>query len=75
MGADGNVTLLSAKSSMYKVKKTKTYGELDHLVIYNTPKTIRVPNTGSVKSVLEFLGGVALVGAGGYFVYRRYKRA
>ena len=75
MGADGNVTLLSAKSSMYKVKKTKTYGELDHLVIYNTPKAIRVPNTGSVKSVLEFLGGVALVGAGGYFVYRRYKRA
>lgn len=72
--ADGNVKILSAKSNMYKVKKTKDYGEYDHLIVYNTPKVIKAPKTGSVKSVLEVLGGILLIGSGGYFVYYRSKK-
>ncbi|MGM9878831.1 MAG: dockerin type I domain-containing protein [Bacilli bacterium] len=75
VGTDGNVTLLSAKSNLYKVKKTKTYGELDHLIIYNEPKTINAPNTGSVVSFIEILSGIALISVGGYVIYRKYKKA
>lgn len=75
VGTDGNVKLLSASSSLYKLKKTKTYGELDHLVIYNELKTINAPNTGSVISFIEIFSGVALVGIGGYVLYRKYKKA
>lgn len=74
VGTDGNVKLLSASSNLYKLKKTKTYGELDHLVIYNELKTINVPNTGSVMSFIEIFSGVALVGIGGYILYRKYKK-
>ena len=75
VGTDGNVKLLSASSNLYKLKKTKTYGELDHLVIYNELKTINAPNTGSVISFIEIFSGVALVGIGGYVLYRKYKKA
>lgn len=74
VGTDGNVKLLSASSNLYKLKKTKTYGELDHLVIYNELKTINAPNTGSVISFIEIFSGVALVGIGGYVLYRKYKK-
>lgn len=74
VGTDGNVKLLSASSNLYKLKKTKTYGELDHLVIYNELKTINAPNTGSVMSFIEIFSGVALVGIGGYVLYRKYKK-
>lgn len=75
INTDGNTKILSAKSSMYKVTNSNKYNEYDHLVIYNSPEIIKVPDTGSIKAVLGVISGIALIGTGGYFYYRKYKKA
>ena len=75
VGTDGNIELLSAKSNMYKLVKSKEENDndLDHLIIYNNLKRVAVPNTGSTIAFLSIIGGAALIGGGGYAMYRRYK--
>ena len=38
-------------------------------------QTVRVPNTASQVAIAGLVAGTALVGAGGYLIYRRYKNA
>jgi len=72
---DGNIKLISAKSNLYKLEKSKEKDDtdLDHLKIYNSPKKISVPNTGSVVAVSTIVGGLLLIGGGSYIIYRKYK--
>ena len=37
------------------------------------PDVIKVPDTASTVTILSVIAGISLVGAGGYFVYKRYK--
>ena len=75
VGTDGNIKLISAKSNMYKLIKSEEEqdNDLDHLIIYNNLKKVIVPNTGSTIAFLSIIGGIALIGGGGYAIYRRYK--
>ncbi len=75
VGTDGNIKLLSAKSNMYKLIKSQEEddNDLDHLIIYNNLKRVVVPNTGSTIAFISIIGGIALIGGGGYAIYRRYK--
>ena len=75
VGTDGNIKLLSAESNMYKLIKSQEEddNDLDHLIIYNNLKRVIVPNTGSTIAFLSIIGGAALIGGGGYAIYRRYK--
>ena len=72
---DGNIKLISAKSNLYKLEKSKEKDDtdLDHLKIYNSPKKISVPNTGSVVAISTIVGGLLLIGGGSYIIYRKYK--
>lgn len=72
--SDGNIKLLSVKSSMYKLEKSKEDNDtdLDHLKIYNNLKEIIVPDTGSVVSVIATITGVLLIGGGAFVIYKRY---
>ena len=72
---DGNIKLISAKSNLYKLEKSKEKEDtdLDHLKIYNSPKKISVPNTGSVVAISTIVGGLLLIGGGSYIIYRKYK--
>ncbi len=73
--SNGNVKMVSAKSNMYKLEKSKEDKDtdLDHLIIYNNLKKIKVPNTGSVIAISSIVGGVLLIGGGAFVIYRRYK--
>ena len=75
VGTDGNIKLLSAKSNMYKLIRSEEEddNDLDHLIIYNNLKRVIVPNTGSTIAFISIIGGIALIGGGGYAIYRRYK--
>lgn len=72
--ADGNIKLLSAKSNLYKLTKSTTDNDtdLDHIKIYNTPKKIEVPNTGSVVNIATIIVGTLLIGGGAFIIYKRY---
>jgi len=69
--SDGNIKLLSAKSNMYKL--TKSDGDLDHLIIYNNLKKIKVPDTASQITFIAVVIGTALVSLASYEIYRKYK--
>ena len=73
--SDGNIKLLSAKSNMYELVKSKEDNDtdLDHLKIYNNLEKISVPNTGSVIAISTLIGGILLICGGSYVIYRRYK--
>ncbi len=43
--------------------------------IYIPKKYIPTPDTGSNVAILGIASGIALVGVGGYFIYRKYKKA
>lgn len=75
--SNGNLKLISAKSNMYKLVKSKEKNDtdLDHLKIYNNLKKISAPKTGSVIAISTIVFGIALVGAGSYIIYRRYKNS
>lgn len=74
--SDGNIKLLSAKSNMYKLDKSKEDNDtdLDHLKIFNELKEIPAPKTGSVIAISTIVVGILLIGGGSYVIYQRYKQ-
>ena len=66
----GQVTILGAETNSAKVVKSSD-GDLDHLIIYDLPDKVYVPDTGSVISVVGVLAGLSLIGYGGYTMYKK----
>ena len=84
VGTDGNIEILSEKSSMYTIKETEREvinnqnkveidKDMDHIIIYNKLKEVEIPNTASTITVVGIIIGAGLIGYGGYQVYRRYR--
>lgn len=71
---DAVVKVLNNASVQYDNGRTIALNKLEN-PIYVPKKDIPTPDTGSNVAILGIASGIALVGVGGYFIYRKYKKA
>ena len=70
------VKVLNNASVRYDNERLINLNQLENPVYTPTPeeKVIPTPDTGSNVAILGILSGLALVGVGGYFIYKKYKK-
>ena len=62
----------NSKKIVLPTFKKVTENKLIEVAFKKAPEVIKIPDTGSTISIIEIVGGIALISAGGYVFYKKY---